>query len=258
MCADETVARRALPLLDLTSLNDDDTEAAIERLCARARAPLGQVAAVCVYPRFVKLCRAALAGSGVRVACVANFPAGTGTRDMVAAEVARAVVDGADEVDVVLPYSALLAGDRRTPADLVSACREACGDQAWLKVILETGVLKTRDRIAEASRIAIDNGADFIKTSTGKVQPGATLDAARVMLDAIHSALFAERRIGFKAASGIRTLGQAAAYLGLADEIMGPGWATPATFRFGASGLIDAILQALGVKQGASPRPNTY
>ena len=258
MFADETIARRALPLLDLTSLNDDDSDATINRLCARARTPFGDVAAVCVYPRFVKLCRERLAGSGVRIACVANFPTGAGTRGAVAAEAARAVADGADEVDVVLPYNALLAGDRQTPAELVAACREACGDQAWLKVILETGVLKTRDRIAEASRIAIDNGADFIKTSTGKVEPGATLDAARVMLDAIHTALFAERRVGFKAAGGIRTLGQAAAYLGLADEIMGPGWATPATFRFGASGLLDAILQALGIKRGPTARSGTY
>ena len=251
MTADSDSARRALALLDLTSLNDDDTVAAIERLCAKARTPFGDVAAVCIYPRFVVAARRALRGSAVRIATVANFPDGDPDVDRAVAETRAAIADGADEIDVVLPYRALLAGDRATPLTLVAACKVACGVDARLKVILETGALAAPERIAEAARLAIEGDADFLKTSTGKLQPGATLTAARIMLEAIAEARTAGRRVGFKAAGGIRTAQQAAQYLSLGDEIMGDGWATPETFRFGASALLDDLLGVLG--GGAKP-----
>jgi deoxyribose-phosphate aldolase len=257
MMADKDMARRAIELLDLTSLNEDDTEAAIERLCSRARTPLGDVAAVCVYPRFVPAARRLLRGSMVRVATVANFPAGGADIDRAVSETRAAIADGADEVDVVLPYQALLAGDRATPLTLVAACKLACGVDARLKVILETGALATPERIIEAARLAIQGDADFLKTSTGKLHPGATLPAARVMLDAIAEARRAGRQVGFKAAGGIRTAQQAAEYLSLADQIMGEGWATRATFRFGASALLDDLLRMVGGAKPTDPR-GTY
>ena len=250
MTVDTNLARRAIGLLDLTSLNDDDTETVIQRLCARARTPFGDVAAVCVYPRFVAAAKRFLRGSTVRIATVANFPAGDSDVDRAVSETHAAIADGADEIDVVLPYRALLAGDRATPVTLVAACKHACGAGRRLKVILEIGALGTPERIAEAAQLAIQGDGDFLKTSTGKLQPGATLLAARAMLEAIAEARSAGRRVGFKAAGGIRTAQQAAEYLALADEIMGDGWATKETFRFGASAILDDLL---GFLDGAKP-----
>ncbi len=258
MTADSDLARRALALVDLTSLNDDDTVAVIKRLCVKARTPFGDVAAVCIYPRFVAAARHALRGSAVRIATVANFPAGDRDVDSAVAETRAAIADGADEIDVVLPYGALLAGDRATPLTLVAACKAACGVVARLKVILETGALPTPEGVAIAARIAIEGDADFLKTSTGKLQPGATLTAARIMLEAIAEARTAGRRVGFKAAGGIRTAQQAAQYLSLADEIMGNGWATPETFRFGASALLDDLLGVLGGGSKPTSAAGTY
>jgi deoxyribose-phosphate aldolase len=239
-------ARRALPLLDLTSLNDDDDSAAIDRLCRRAGGRYGRVAAVCVWPRFIAQCRKALAGSGVRIASVANFPEGALDAAGAVAEVRAALAAGADEVDLVLPYAAWLGGQRAAAGDLVAACKQACGSERILKVILESGLLGSADNIAGASRDAIAAGADFLKTSTGKSEVSATLTAAEIMLSAIKES---GRPVGFKAAGGIRTTTQAAAYLALADRIMGPRWAAPHTFRFGASGLLDDLLASLGVAQ---------
>jgi deoxyribose-phosphate aldolase len=250
--AGPAVAARALALVDLTSLNDDDTEAGIAALCARAVTPAGAVAAVCVYPRFIATARQVLAGSPVGIATVVNFPGGAEAPDAVAAATAAAIAAGADEIDVVLPYQALLAGDEAAARAMLQACRDAC-DGAVMKVILETGALAEgsggRDAIARASGIAIECGADFLKTSTGKVPAGASLEAAAIMLEA---GLAAARPIGFKASGGVRTLRQAAGYLALADSIRGPDWATPATFRFGASGLLDALLAELGGPAAAS------
>lgn len=236
-------AARALPLLDLTSLGDDDTDARIEALCARAVTPAGRVAAVCLYPRFVPLARRLLAGTGVRVATVVNFPEGTAPPARVADDTAAAVADGADEIDVVMPWRALAAGDEASVRAVLGACRGACPGTP-LKVILETGGLGDPALIATASRLALDAGADFLKTSTGKLQPAATPEAAAVMLAAIRDA---GSPAGFKAAGGIRDTAAAAVYLDLADRTLGSGWATPATFRFGASGLLDALLADLGL-----------
>lgn len=236
-------ARRVLALLDLTSLNDGDTGESVEALCARALTPAGPVAAVCVWPRFVKTARAALKGSPVKIATVVNFPAGESTAAEVGAETRAAIADGADEIDVVLPYRAFIDGERTRPLNLLRACREACGDGVVMKVILESGAFPDPDLLSWAARDAIAAGADYLKTSTGKIAPAATLAAAALILEAIGQS---KRPVGFKASGGIRDTAAAAAYLHLADGLRGPTWATPATVRFGASGLLDALLADLG------------
>lgn len=232
-------ARRALPLLDLTDLGDGCTGAAIEALCAAARA--GGVAAVCVWPRFVAPSARHLAGADVRIATVINFPAGGEDVDRAVADTRAALADGADEIDLVLPYRALIEGRPASARGMVEAVRAACGT-ACLKVILETGMLETSDLIDGASRLALAAGADMIKTSTGKTAVSATPEAADIMLHALRDAGGTH---GLKVSGGIRTVADAALYLALADRIMGPDWATPETFRIGASGLHAALLAAL-------------
>ncbi|MGU7773332.1 deoxyribose-phosphate aldolase [Burkholderia sp. MR1-5-21] len=247
-------ALKALHLIDLTALNDDDTDASIDALAASADTPVGTPAALCVYPRFVATARAALATRGLAlpVATVTNFPGGAADPDAAARETADAVALGADEVDVVFPYRALLAGDARVGRELVASCRVAAGDKC-LKVILETGELKDPALIRQASEIAIDAGADFIKTSTGKVAVNATLEAAEAMLATIRDA---GRAVGFKAAGGVRSVHEAAAYLALAERELGAGYTVPATFRFGASSLLGSLLATLG-HGAAAARPAT-
>ncbi len=233
-------AKRALACLDLTNLDEACTPADIEALCRRAQTAHGPVAAVCVWPRFVAEANALLAGTPVRIATVVNFPGGDGDIEAVLAETDQAMVDGADEVDMVIPYR-LVGSDPAEAEARVAEVREATRG-ATLKVILETGELKEEKLIRAASGIAIRAGADFIKTSTGKVKVNATPEAARTMLAVIAGT---GGRTGFKAAGGIRSIDDAAVYLGLADEILGPDWATPRTFRFGASGLLDALVAEL-------------
>ncbi|MGO1626577.1 MAG: deoxyribose-phosphate aldolase, partial [Halomonadaceae bacterium] len=182
-------ARQALPLIDLTSLNAADTDADIESLCQQAKTPFGHPAALCVFPQFVVTARRALTAhtlSGeVKIAAVTNFPDGGADIMGAARETREAVASGADEVDVVLPYRTLIDGDEDTCLEFVEMCQAACGGQALLKVILETGELKDPALIRRASEIAIEGGADFIKTSTGKVSVNATLEATEIMLNAI-------------------------------------------------------------------------
>ena len=232
------VPEKIMALLDLTSLNATDTEATIIQLCQKAVNPLGSVAAVCIYPRFVKLARQQLADPRIHVATVSNFPKGTQSLSDTLNEINTAIADGADEIDVVMPYSAFLQGDKKYVRDFIAACKSNC-DQQTLKVILETGVLTTPELIAEASHLAIDGGADFIKTSTGKQSIGATLEAASVMLHRIRSS---EYEVGFKAAGGVRSVEQAQSYINLASHIMGSDWISPQTFRIGASQLVDHLL----------------
>ena len=237
------VARRAIPLIDLTSLNDDDTDDRIAKLCAAATTPFGPVAAVCIYGRFVRTAKKQLDGSGIRVAAVANFPAGTASVTDTSKEVRELVTAGADEVDVVLPYPQILAGDERPAVDLLAAVREICGPKVTLKAILETGAYgEDRAKVTAAAELAIRGGANFIKTSTGKISVGATPFAATCILETIRRV---GARVGFKASGGIHDATQAALYLELADRIMGPSWATPATFRFGVSELLDDLLARL-------------
>ena len=249
-----TIAARELPLLDLTDLGDRMKAADVDRLARRAVTPYGKVAAVCLWPRHVVRAKGRLAGAGVRIATVVNFPAGGEDAAAIVAEAKQAIADGADEIDAVLPWRALRRGDVATVEAVLKAVRRAVPRRRRLKVILETGELRDRERIALACRLAIAAGADFLKTSTGKTRAGATPEAARIMLNAIHDA---DRPVGLKVAGGVRTVEDAAVYLALADRAMGAGWATPATFRIGASALLDALERVLGGREGG-PRGKGY
>jgi deoxyribose-phosphate aldolase len=244
-------AKLALACLDLTSLNDADTEADVRTLCARADGPHGAVAAVCVWPRFAALARRVLP-STIAVAAVANFPDGSADMQRALRDTREIVDAGAQEVDVVLPFARLQAGDERTVAALLAAVRAACPGLA-LKVILETGVLVDATLIARASRLAIDAGADFLKTSTGKTPVSATTEAASVMLRAIAADPKAAHRVGFKASGGIRTVADAAFYLGLVESILGPEALGPQRFRIGASSLLNDIEAVLGGRAAPAP-----
>lgn len=231
-------AKRALALLDLTDLNDGTTEADIDTLCEKANGPHGRVAAVCIWPGFVGQAKEKLSGTGVKIATVVNFPDGGEDTLSVEAETAAALDEGADEIDLVMPWKALREGRPGFAETQIVRVRRVIGDRGLLKVILETGELEKAETIRLASEVAIAAGADFIKTSTGKVPVNATLEAAEIMLTVISES---GKDVGFKAAGGIRTGEDAAAYLGLADRIMGEDWAKPETFRFGASSLLGAL-----------------
>ena len=237
-------AAKAIGLLDLTNLNDDCTVADIEDLCRRAVTPHGKVAAICIWKEHIPQAKALLRDSGIRIATVVNFPHGGTDVDAVLAETRQAIADGADEIDLVLPYRALMKGADSVATYMVKAVRKACGGKALLKVILETGELKDEKLINRASKLAIDAGADFIKTSTGKVAVNATPQTAEIMLKVIRKH-GRKNKTGFKPAGGIRTTEDAAAYLDLARRIMGKDWARPRTMRFGASGVLADLLATL-------------
>jgi deoxyribose-phosphate aldolase len=241
----EAAARTALACLDLTSLADGHDaaggEAEIEALCRKAQGGSGRfgtTAAVCVWPRQAALARSLLPAA-IRVAAVANFPDGSSDVLRAVRDTASIVQAGAQEVDVVMPYRDFAAA----PA-VLNAVRRAC-EGLTLKVILETGELKDPALIHQACRIALDNGADFLKTSTGKKPVSATPDAARLLLGAISSSATARSRVGFKPAGGIKTVADAAAYIALTQAALGPGAIGPQRFRIGASGVladIEAVL----------------
>jgi deoxyribose-phosphate aldolase len=256
----------AVRMVDLTTLEGADTPGKVRGLCAKARQPdpgdpaVPPVAAVCVYPDLVALARAELAGSPVAVASVATaFPSGRASLAVKLADVADAVSAGADEVDMVIDRGAFLAGRYAQVYEEVRAVREACG-QAHLKVILETGELATLDNTARAAWLAMLAGADFIKTSTGKISPAATPPAALVMLSAARD--FAEatgRRVGVKVAGGVRAAKDAIRYLVLVRETAGPEWLTPDLFRIGASSLLnDLLMQRSKQPTGAYAGPNYF
>ena len=224
-------------LIDLTSLNDDDDRATAEALCAKAQSPLGPVAAVCVMPHLVRDARELLDGTPVRVATVADFPQGRGEIVKVIREVEQSVADGAHEVDVVVPWEAHVRGERQAVHLLVAACVKACAGGAQLKAILETGSHPDGATTRAIADAALEAGADFVKTSTGKQGPGASPEAAGVLLDAVRD----HGRGGVKVSGGIRSAAQAAAYVGQADEVLG-GPVTAERFRIGASSLLDDLL----------------
>jgi deoxyribose-phosphate aldolase len=233
-------ARLAISLVDLTNLRDDCDTAAVDDLCRRA-IRYG-TAAVCVWPDFVAQSNRLVDGRGVTVATVVNFPTGDERAFSVAVHAERALADGADEVDVVLPYRALVAGDRGHVAAVLSAVRSVTAGRAILKVILETGELPDIATVTLAAEIAIEHGADFIKTSTGKTATSATPPAAAAMLAVIARS---NRTVGLKPSGGISTVADAETYLELAEAAMGPGWVDRSTFRFGASGLLTALVEAV-------------
>jgi deoxyribose-phosphate aldolase len=239
----------AVRMVDLTTLEGADTPGKVRAMCAKARQPdpsdlsVPPVAAVCVYPDLVRVAKEAVAGSRVAVASVATaFPSGRASLAVKLADVEDAVSAGADEVDMVIDRGAFLAGRYGQVYAEIRAVREACG-LAHLKVILETGELATLDNVARASWLAMMAGADFIKTSTGKVTPAATPPTALVMLAAVRDFEQASgRRVGVKVAGGIRTAKDAIRYLVLVNEIAGPAWLTPRFFRIGASTLLNDLL----------------
>ncbi|HUG29176.1 MAG TPA: deoxyribose-phosphate aldolase [Candidatus Limnocylindria bacterium] len=242
----------AIRMMDLTTLEGRDTPGKVRALCAKAMHPqpgdltIPPVAAICLYPSLIAEAKEALRGSMVRVASVATgFPSGQTFREIKIAEVREAVAAGADEVDMVIDRGAFLSGDYATVYDEIVDIKDACGE-AHLKVILETGELGTFDQVRRASILAMAAGADFIKTSTGKIQPAATLPVTLVMLEAIRDFEKATgRAVGMKPAGGIRTAKEAIQYLVVLYETLGPRWMTPERFRFGASTLLNDVLMQI-------------
>jgi deoxyribose-phosphate aldolase len=252
-----------LSMIDLTTLEGQDTPGKVQQLCQKAihlhdsMPGLPHVAAVCVYPTMVGVAKKALAGTNINVASVATaFPSGMSAREVKLDDTRMAVKAGADEIDMVISRGAFLAGDYAFVADEIAAVKEACGD-AHLKVILETGELGTLDRVRRASVLAMHAGADFIKTSTGKIQPAATMQVTLVMLQAIRDFYYETgRMIGMKPAGGISSSKLAIHYLVMLHETLGNAWMTPEWFRFGASSLANDVLmqlmkQSTGVYQSA-------
>jgi deoxyribose-phosphate aldolase len=242
----------AIRMMDLTTLEGRDTPGKVRALCAKGIRPdpsdpaIPSVAAICIYPSLIVDAKAALAGSGVKVASVATgFPSGQTFRDVKLAETREAVEAGADEIDMVIDRGAFLSGDFKTVFEEIVAVKAACGD-AHLKVILETGELETLENVRRGSILAMLAGADFIKTSTGKVNPAATLPGTLVMLEAIRDfERETGRAVGMKPAGGIRTAKEAISYLVVLYETLGPRWMTPDRFRFGASTLLNDVLMQL-------------
>jgi deoxyribose-phosphate aldolase len=248
----------AISMMDLTTLEAKDTPGKVQQLCAKAIRPhdampdLPSVAAVCVYPNLVRVAKEALGNSGVKVAAVATaFPSGMSTRKVKIEETRYAVNEGADEIDMVISRGHFLAGEFNYVFDEIAAVKETCG-KAHLKVILETGELSTLDNVRLASDIAMYAGADFIKTSTGKVQPAATLPVTLVMFEAIRDFYFREgKMIGMKPAGGISTAKLAIQYLVVLRETLGEAWMNPDYFRFGASSLAnDVLMQIVKLQTG--------
>jgi len=242
----------AIRSMDLTTLEGSDTPGKIVALCAKAVRPnplddsIPSVAALCIYPQLVPIAVGQLKGTGVKVASVAGgFPAGLAPLDARLLEIRDAIEMGADEVDIVLNRSLFLSGQYERAFEELAASREAAGETP-LKVILETGELGTYDRVRQASMLAMTAGADFIKTSTGKIGVGATLPTALCMMEAIREFHHETgRRVGFKAAGGVRTSKLAIQYLTILYETLGPGWMTPDRFRIGASSLLNDVLMQI-------------
>ncbi len=256
----------AVRMVDLTTLEGADTPGKVQSLCAKARQPdptdpeVPHVAAVCVYPDLVPTAKSALAGSPVLVASVATaFPSGRASIAVKLADVGDAVAAGADEVDMVIDRGAFLAGRYGFVLDEVCRVKQACG-QAHLKVILETGELVTYDNVRRASFLAMVGGANFIKTSTGKVSPAATLPVALVMLEAVRDfAAMSGELVGVKVAGGIRSAKDAIRYLVVVNETVGEAWLDPSLFRFGASSLLnDLLMQRSKQLSGAYAGPDDF
>ncbi|HTE66444.1 MAG TPA: deoxyribose-phosphate aldolase [Candidatus Binatia bacterium] len=242
----------AIRMIDLTTLEGKDTPGKIRALAGKAIRPdptdptIPSVAALCVYPNMIGPAKEALRGSTVKVASVTTyFPSGQAPLSVKLEDVRQALAAGADEIDMVMDRGAYLSGDYGKVYDEIVAVKQACGD-AHLKVILETGELETYDNVRRASVLAMAAGADFIKTSTGKVQPASTLPVTLVMLEAIRD-FHAQtgRAVGMKPAGGIKTSREAIAYLTILYETLGPDWMTPDRFRFGASTLLNDVLMQI-------------
>lgn len=245
--SNEDVARQIIGLLELTSLNNDDTAQRILMLCQRAMTPFGAVAGVCVLPRFAGLARRTLDSwhaREIKVVAAINFPGGTGSVQSVESETRAALLAGADEIDLVYPFRAQLAGNRSAGSKVVAACKEVCRSRADLTVTLETGVLRDPQITHDVCRQVIQAEPAFIKTSTGKVTVNTTPQAARIMIEAIAEG---GGQIGFKASGGVRTLAEAKVYLDMAHARFGPLWLQRGQLRIGGTSLLDDLQMHLGL-----------
>jgi deoxyribose-phosphate aldolase len=256
----------AIRMVDLTTLEGADTPGKVRALCAKARRPdpadgtCPSVAAICIYPSMVPVAADALAGTGIHIASVATaFPSGQAPLDVKLADTKAAVAAGADEIDMVINRGAFLAGRYLEVFEEIAAVKQACGS-AHLKVILETGELATYDNVRRASWLGMLAGGDFIKTSTGKVQPAATMPVTLIMLEAVRD--FREltgTQIGVKPAGGIRTSKDAIKYLVMVNETVGEDWLDPDWFRFGASTLLnDLLMQRTKLTTGVYSGPDYF
>ena len=261
-----TALKMALSMVDLTTLEAKDTPGKVKQLCTKAMHPhsifpdIPSVAAVCVYPNLVRVAKTTLQGSKVKVAAVATaFPSGMSTRKVKLEETKWAVSEGADEIDMVISRGHFLAGEYGFVYDEIAAVKEACGN-AHLKVILETGELSTLDNVRRASDLAMHAGADFIKTSTGKIAPAATMPVTLVMLEAIRDFYYKTgKMIGMKPAGGISKSKLALHYLVMVKEVLGEDWLNNQWFRFGASSLAnDVLMQIMKERTGLYQSANYF
>lgn len=239
-----TAAKKLIGLLDLTSLSEKDTQYSIADFCHRAQTPYGNTAAICIYSRFLETAKQEISGTKIKLATVVNFPKGGHDLSKLRQEISTAIENGANEIDAVFPYKDFLNGNYQICEDFLQTATFLC-KKTTLKIILETGELKSASLIGKASKMVLDAGVDFLKTSTGKTKISATPEAANMMLETIKSS---KHNAGFKASGGIKTTMDAKQYLILAETIMGKEWITPETFRIGASSLLDDLL--LTIKQG--------
>ena len=233
-------AKKLIGLLDLTTLNDNDTNETVANLCQKATGKYGNTASVCIYPKFISHAKSILPDN-FKVATVVNFPDGIANNTLLEKEIITAISSGADELDVVLPYKSFLAGDIDFCKEYLDIARETCQKKV-LKIIIETGELKDVLAIKKATQLCIDAKADFVKTSTGKTPVSATPEAANAILETIAQS---GKHVGFKASGGIKTLYDAKAYLTLAQSIMGNDWVSPSTFRIGASSLLNDLIKTI-------------
>ena len=252
------LAKRVLPLVDLTNVFDDCSAADVAAMCEKAKNLPVPVAAICIRPAFVAQTKAALACTPIKVATVINFPdaqisptqAGTNLDAAAqAAQTRQAVADGADEIDVVFAWKSFIDGDHTGPVNVIKAVKEACGP-ARLKVILESGVFPDLQLLHTACDLVIDAGADFLKTSTTRVEPAATLEAVRVMCEASKAV---GKSVAVKASGGVRTGEQASAFIDVVGEVMGLNWVAPDNFRIGASKLVDNLLAPPAASAAVAP-----
>jgi deoxyribose-phosphate aldolase len=252
---DAALARRALGLLDLTDLTDGCREDHVEILIQKALSPAGHVPAVCVWPQFVTLAAGRLKGKGIKVATVINFPKGGDDIERAIEDTAEAIDDGADEIDLVMPYRAFLAGDETLVRSMIGEVRDEIDDAGLLKVILETGAFPNLDSMRRAAELAVESGADFLKTSTGKSAVSATPEAVRGLLEVARAS---SDKVGVKVSGGVRSLEDVRLYLALADEILGRDAVTASRFRFGASSLHEALLATLAGTPGVPVQHGPY
>jgi len=241
---DKKVAQRIISLIDLTSLSGTETPSDIIQLCENASSPYGDTAAVCVCPKYVQTAKAFMASKkilNIKIATVVNFPSGQASIEKVTADTRLAIKHGADEIDIVLPYQDLMAGNIDSVEAMLHACKQACNNKVALKVIIESGELDSPENVTKACELSLEYAADFIKTSTGKVSVNATHEAAKLILESIKQSN--DRNVGIKVSGGVKTIEQAADYLAIAQSIMGDEWIHKGHFRFGASSLLNNLVK---------------